>query len=266
MEKHLKSYFIIGTVVFALLLGFWYVKTYARSVPPMRTFSVQGEGKVVAIPDVALISFSVLTEGGKDLAALQKENTEKGNKIIAFIKKSGVESKDIQTESYTITPRYENYTCGIRILESGMLRPDGEEVCPPPAIVGYSVYQQISVKVRDLGAAGAIVSGVVTEGANNVSGPNFTIDEPEKLQNEARAKAVANARTKARILARAGGFRLGKPVSIYEGYATPYPMRYALESAKADGIGGDMEVALAPTFEPGSEDIRASVSMTYEIR
>lgn len=266
MEKQTKTYFIIGTVIFTLLLGFWYVKTYARSVPPMRTFSVQGEGKVVAIPDIALISFSVLTEGGKDLAVLQKENTEKGNKIIAFLKKSGVESKDIQTEIYTITPRYQNYSCDVRILSSGTLRPDDSEACPPPDIVGYSVYQQVSVKVRDFHAAGAIVSGIVAEGANNVSGPNFTIDEPEKLQNEARAKAVANARAKARILASAGGFRLGKPVSIYEGYATPYPMRYALESVKADGMGGDTELPPAPSFEPGSEDIRASVSVTYEIR
>lgn len=265
MEKQTKTYFIVGTVIFAMLLGFWYVKTYARSVPPMRTFSVQGEGKVAAIPDIALISFSVLTEGGKDLAALQKENTEKGNNVIAFLKKSGVENKDIQTQSYTITPRYENYACDIRILSSGAPRPDGGEACPPPDIVGYSVYQQVSVKVRKLSDAGTIVSGVVGEGANNVSGPNFTIDEPETLQNEARAKAIANARAKARTLASAGGFRLGKPVSIYEGYATPYPARFALESAKVDGMGGDMALP-APTFEPGSEDIRATVSVTYEIR
>ncbi|MBI1998908.1 MAG: SIMPL domain-containing protein [Parcubacteria group bacterium] len=257
MEKKTKIYLIVIVAATIVLIGFWYVKTYARSVPPMRTFSVQGEGKVVAIPDIALISFSVLTEGGKDLTALQKENTEKGNLIIKFLKENKVADKDIKTQSYRITPRYQNYSCG------GLI--GNTEPCPPSEIVGYSVFQEISVKVRDLGAAGSIVLGVVEKGANNVSGPNFTIDEPETLQNEARAEAIANARVKAKILARAGGFRLGRPVSIYEGYATPFPVRYALESAKADGMGGDMALP-APSFEPGSEDIRASVSVTYEIR
>src|SRR3989344_5441892 len=112
MEKKTKTYLIVAIIASALLLGFWYVKTYARSVPPMRTFSVQGEGKVVAIPDIALISFSVLTEGGKDLAALQKENTEKGNLVITFLKENKVADKDIKTESYRITPRYQSYSCG----------------------------------------------------------------------------------------------------------------------------------------------------------
>ncbi|MBI3074792.1 MAG: SIMPL domain-containing protein [Parcubacteria group bacterium] len=258
MEKHFKTYFIVSVAIAVILIGFWYVKTYARSVPPLRTFSVQGEGKVVAIPDIALISFSVLTEGGKDLAALQKENTEKGNLIIAFLKENKVASKDIKTERYQITPRYQNYSCGGPLLGGG-------EPCPPSEIVGYSIFQEISVKVRDLSSAGTLVARVVAKGANTVSGPDFTVDEPETLQNEARAKAIANARAKAKILARAGGFRLGRPVSIYEGYATPFPTRYALESVKADGMGGDMAVS-APTFEPGSEDIRASVSVTYEIR
>jgi len=261
MEYKLKNYLqetIVVVLIFASLLGFWHMKTYARSVPPVRTFSVQGEGEVVAIPDIALISASIVTEGGKDLGALQKENTEKGNRVIAFLKENGVDKKDIKTQSYSISPRYQNYSCGAEFFGTS-------EPCPPSEIVGYSIRQEIVVKVRDLGSAGSLVSGVVAGGANTVSGPTFTIDEPELLQNEARAKAVANARAKAVMLARAGGFRLGKPVSIYEGYATPFPVRYALDS-KAEGMGGDMEALPLPSFEPGSEDIRASVSVTYEIR
>ncbi|MBI3020234.1 MAG: SIMPL domain-containing protein, partial [Parcubacteria group bacterium] len=90
MDKQFKQYAIAVVIIIVTVLGFWYVKTYARSVPPLRTFSVQGDGKVVAIPDIALISFSVLTEGGKDLATLQKENTEKGNLIIKFLKENKV--------------------------------------------------------------------------------------------------------------------------------------------------------------------------------
>lgn len=257
--KTYKNHFFVAAAVVVLLLGFWYMKTYARSVPPTRTFTVQGEGEVVAIPDIALISFSVLTEGGKDLAALQKENTEKGNIIIAFLKENGVEKKDIKTQSYRINPRYQNYSCDGQFLGSS-------EPCPPSEIVGYSIFQEVVVKVRALGSAGSLVSGAVAQGANTVSGPDFTIDEPELLQNEARAKAVASARVKAVLLSKAGGFRLGKPVSIYEGYATPFPVRYSLESTQALGMDGDMAGIPAPEFEPGSEDIRATVSVTYEIR
>ena len=257
MEKHTKEYAVVALVLVFAVLGFWYVKSYARSIPPMRTFSVQGEGEVTAIPDIALVSLTILTEGGKDLAALQKENTEKGNRVIAFLKESDIESKDIKTETYQISPRYQNYSCGANIY--GVVEP-----CPPSEIVGYSIYQSIAVKVRDLNKAGSIVSGVVAQGANTVSGPNFTIDEPEKLQNEARAKAMTSAKTRAQILAKAGGFSLGKPVSISEGYTMPYATRFALD-AKGEGMGGDMP-APAPSFEPGSEKLTASISVTYEIK
>ena len=90
MEKHTKEYAVVALVIVFAVLGFWYVKSYARSIPPMRTFSVQGEGEVTAIPDIALVSLTILTEGGKDLAALQKENTEKGNRVIAFLKESHI--------------------------------------------------------------------------------------------------------------------------------------------------------------------------------
>ncbi len=74
---------------------------YSKSIQPssFRSFSASGEGKIVAVPDVAQFTFSVVSEGGKDLGALQKSNVEKTNKIIDFMKSKGVDSKDIKTQN-----------------------------------------------------------------------------------------------------------------------------------------------------------------------
>ena len=123
----------------ALLMIAWqgnvYVRAYAQSIQPssFRSFGVSADGKAVGIPDVAQFSFSVITEGGKDIGALQKDNTEKVNKAIDFVKKNGVEAKDIKTEQYGLEPRYQYFAC-----KTG--------ACPPAEIVGYSVRQTVSVK------------------------------------------------------------------------------------------------------------------------
>lgn len=230
---------------------FWYVSAYSRSVVPERTFTVSGEGKVVAVPDIAQLLLGVLTEGGKNLADLQKENTEKANKAIAFLKEQGVDQKDIKTEYYNISPRYRQIPCPAPLTP--LIRP-----CPESSeIIGYVISQNISVKVRDLKKAGDILAGAVSQGANTVSGPNFTVDDPVKLQNEAREKAIKQAREKAKSMAKAGGFRVGRLISIQEGFYGP-PIIYGLEAR-----GGTVP---APSLEPGSQEVVITVTLSYEIR
>ena len=247
MDNKIKNYLGIALAVAAV----WYAWSFSESVRPDRNFQVQGEGKVTAIPDVAEISFGVTTEGGKNLADLQQKNTEKANSIIAFLKQSAIDEKDIKTQYYNISPRYQYYSCPVS--ESGEAKP-----CPPSEIVGYTISQSIAVKVRELSNTGDVLAGVVANGANTVSGPSFTIDDPAKFQNEARAEAIAKAKEKASAIARAGGFRLGKMVSIQEGVSYPFPVMY--ETA-ALGKGG-----ASPSIEPGSQDITINVTIVYEIK
>lgn len=243
----------IGVLSFAVLS---YVQTYANSIEPgtYRSFSVSGEGKVVAVPDVAEFSFSVITQGGKDLGALQKENTTKINKIIEFIKSSGVAAKDIKTQNYSVEPRYTNYTCAPKQMMY--------EACPPPDITGYTINQDVSVKVRDFTKTGELLSGVVSKGANSVSQLFFTIDDPTILKNQARAEAIAKAQVEAKNTARAAGFSLGRLLSIDEGYGGPIYYK----SMVADGRGGALETVPAPVIEPGSQDVTVTVNLRYEIR
>lgn len=255
MDKKIKNYLgitIIVVLAVVALSGAVYVYFYSKASQPTsyRSFSVSGDGKVVLVPDLAQFSFSVITEGSMDVANLQKINTEKMNKVIEFVKSKQIDAKDIKTQSYSLYPRYQYYDCN---------KVTG--VCPPAEIVGYTVSQSVSVKIRDFAKIGDLLSGVVTGGANSVSELSFTVDDLEAAQNEARAEAIDKAKDKAKAIAKAGGFRLGKLISIEEGGGA-YPTYMEL----AYGMGGGAEAAPAPKIEPGSQEVSVSVTLMYEIK
>ncbi len=262
MTEKLKNYLGWVLIISILLVAFsaWrYVSAYARSIQPasFRSFSASGEGKVVVVPDVAKFTFSVITEGDTDISKLQTSNTEKVNKAIKFLKDQGLDEKDIKTESYNLSPRYETANCGFR--------PDGfNQTCPPPEIVGYSISQTVSVKVRqdNFSKIGEALSGVIKQGANSVSQLDFTIDDPVTAENEARAQAIAEAKVKAKSIAKAAGFSLGELLGIDEG-GMDYPMTkiYSMEASRDLG----MAAAPAPSIQPGSQEVRVSVTLRYEI-
>lgn len=250
---------ILGVAFFAYAT--WvYVYSYAKSVGPgaYRTFSVLAEGEAVAIPDVAQFTLSVITQGGTDIASLQQQNVERVNSAIAFVKGQGVEDKDIKTQQFLLEPRYQHFTCPRPAL--GDAKP-----CPPPEIVGYTITQTVQVKVRDFAKVGEIVSGVVNSGANSVSQLAFTLDDKDAPQQEARNQAIQKAQKKADAMARAAGFRLGNLISLHEESGPPF---FSLEErAFESGRGGAALPALpAPVIEPGSQEVKVSVTLTYEIR
>ncbi len=260
-----KNYFFIAATIALIAVAYGvvsYVGTYGKSARPngFPTFTVSAEGRAVMIPDVASFSFGVTTEGGKEVGALQKENTEKVNKAIAAVKALGVEAKDIKTASYSISPRYQYFSCPQPLYypyNGGTPRP-----CPPSEIVGYTISQTVTVKLRDFEKIGRFIADVTASGVNAIFGPNFALDDPYAAQNQARAEAIGKARAKAQAIATAAGFRVGRLISINEGGIYPYD-RYALL-----GKGGDFavpEAAPAPAIEPGSEEVTAQVTLTFEM-
>ena len=256
MHEHIKNAVGICLVVFLAGLSYGiyqFADSYAKSVQPsaFRSFSVNAEGKVVATPDLSSFNFSVKTEGGKELNKLQKENTEKMNKAIDFVKSKGVEAKDIQTLNYDVQQRYQYYPCM------------DMKACPPPQIVGYTVSQMVVVKIRKFDIIGDLMTGIVGFGVNDVSGLSFTIDDPTEYQNQARAKAIEKAKAKAEDLAKAGNFKIGKLLSIREGQNYPIaPIRYEKAMLSADMGGG----VPALSIEAGSQDIVVNVVLDYEIK
>ncbi len=207
------------------------------------TISVSGQGKVVGKPDIGQVSLSVISQA-TTVAAAQKSNTEKMDKVTKAIKDLGIKEEDLKTASYTIMPRYQ-YSAG---------RSD---------IIGYEVSQSLEVKIRELTKVGEILGKAAEAGANQVGSLNFTFDDPEKLKSEARQEAIDNAKAKAKDLAKALGVTLGKVSSFSESSSDgsiPVPM---YSSAKEGyGIGGG---GAAPDIQTGQNEVQVNVSIAYEI-
>lgn len=255
-EKIKNAWGIVGIIALLMTVGILhqYVVAYSTSIEPtsFRSFSASGEGKIVSVPDVGEFSFGVISEGGTNITDLQKTNTQKMNAAIDFLKKNGVEEKDIKTQQYSVQPRTEYSGC------------QNNGVCPPPRIVGYTVSQQVGVKMRDFNKIGTIMSGVAQLGVNSVSDLRFTIDDPKKVQNEARAEAIEDAKAKAKAIADAGGFSLGRLLSIEEGVSNPIP--YYARDSYAGAIMNEAKLAApTPTIAAGSEDVVVNVTLRYEI-
>ena len=241
-------------ILVMLVVGFSFakwVKYYSKSIDPssVRSFSVSAEGEAISIPDVAQFTFSVINEGGLNVTSLQESNINKTNQIIDFLKSEGVAKEDIKTQNYDLQPRYQYYSC-----------PRNGGVCPPAEVIGYTINQTISVKIRNFEKAGDILANTVQKGASSVSQLNFTIDDPTSIQDKARGEAIEKAKEKAKSIAKAGGFRLGQLLSIQErDYSTPVYERFD----SAIGIGGGLSV---PKIEPGSQETKVTVTLIYEIR
>jgi len=220
-------------------------------VQPTNVISVSGYGEAFGAANIATFSFSVVSEKST-VASAQTDATNKINAITKYIKDAGVAEKDIQTTDYSVYPQYEynqivcvSYPC-----------PSGRQV-----LKGYQVRQTTTIKVRDLAKAGELLTGVGGKGAIEMSGLQFTFDDPNKLQNDARGKAISDAKTKADQLAKQLGVSLVRVVSFNEnGGGYPGPMY-----TKAVGMGGDA-VQSAPEISVGQNKVSSSVSITYEIR
>ncbi len=246
---------VYGALVIALLVvaysAYSYSQTYSDSMM-LRSFSVTGEAKVNAVPDIAQVDLGVVTEGGVDVAKLQEQNTTKMNKIIDYLKGQKIDSKDIKTSGYNLSPRYQYSNCQMGV------------VCPPATIVGYTVRQNATVKIRDFKIIGPVLQGVVANGANSVSQLNFTFDDMDSLLGQVKGEAVKKAQLKAKALAATAGFRLGELLSI-EDNGSPYQPVYGMGGG-ADALMAKSAVAPAPTIEPGSQDLTASVVLRYGIK
>lgn len=240
--KLLAGILLVYLIIFIGALARNSVKKFnyiGKAERPQNTIAVSGDGKVIGQPDVAVVEVGFLTEK-PDVASAQKENTEKMNKLLAEIKKLGVKEEDMQTVQYQIYPKYD-YT-------------DGKSV-----LVGYTVTQSVSLKIRDLTKISAVLAKVGEVGVNQVSGLNFTIDDPESLKAEAREKALANAKTKAQALAQSLGVNLARVVSFSESVPVS-PMDYRYAPMMAEGLGGG-----GPDIKSGSLEVKVNVSVIYEI-
>ncbi len=233
--------FWTGTVLLAVLSLFLLVSINQtlNTAATTNTVSFTGEGKVTAKPDVAVLDLAIVTQAATSKEA-QDQNSQKSKTLTDFLKKQGIEDKDIKTTSYNIYPQY--------------LYP----INGKPTINGYQVNESIQVKIRDLDKTNKILDGVVSAGVNQINNLQITIDNPEKLKDEARQKAIDDAKAKANALKDQLGIRLGRIINFTEsGTGVPPPIIYAKE-----GIGGGG----GPSIPTGENEITTSVTITYQIK
>lgn len=252
---------IAGVLVVVYLMGqtmsvFKEYKYIGAGVQPGSVISVSGNGEVFAVPDIATITFSA-TKEAKTMDVAQKDVTTRISAAVDFLKKSGVQDKDIKTTNYNAYPKYEYQRPSAEMCAAGNCQP-GKQV-----LVGYEVSETISVKIRNTDDTGKIVEGLGKLSVSDISGPNFSIDDEDALKAEARKEAIDDAKTKADILAKELGVKLVRVVSFNENNGG-YPIYYA---KAAMGMGGAMESdAVAPRIEKGENKISVDVNITYEIR
>lgn len=242
-----KVFTLAGVLVLGVLVYFVGQMIYQFKVLDNQTtnqISVSGEGKVYAKPDVAVVNLGITTQGNTTADAI-KTNTNNMNAVIQAVKDSGVDEKDITSTTYNLSPLY-NYTeAAGRTFE------------------GYTLDQNIEVKIRDFTKIGDILSKATAKGANLANDLQFTIDNPDQFKAEARAKAIEKAKANAQNIAKVSGISLGKLINVYESYNS-YPMAYG---NKAMGLGGGTaEAAPTPTIQPGQQEINVTINLTYQVK
>jgi uncharacterized protein len=211
-------------------------------------FSVTGSGVVYAKADIANITIGFKTELKKEAALAAQESSLKMNAIIDSLNELGIEEKDIKTTDYNLRPVYT------------WLEKEGQ------VLQGYEVFQNVTVKVRELDKIGEVISRTTEKGANQVGSVNFSIDDEYELKNEARELAIEKAKEKAQLIAAQSGMKLGRIKSVYENDNINYPMpMYAnAKMEMADGLGG---VAVdVSNIQVGQNEIRVEVTLVYEVK
>ncbi|SEA79487.1 hypothetical protein SAMN05216349_12925 [Oribacterium sp. KHPX15] len=209
------------------------------SVSAENTITVSASGKVTAVPDMAMITFSITTEG-KDVKTAQDKNSEDANKVVEKLKELGVEEKSINTSNYNIYPQYDyDAQAGNRIS-------------------GYTVDTTLTVSDIKIEDAGNVISQCVDAGINSMNNISYFCSGYDDAYNEALKEAIANADTKAQALAEASGKKIVEIKNISEGYQNT-----SLQYRSGSVMKNSLEAASDAVIMPGESDIAANVTVTY---
>jgi len=204
--------------------------------------SVTGEGRVTVAPDMGVLNLGIEVSA-PTVAEARGAAADAMDAMQTAMTGLGVEARDISTQYFNIYPQY-SYAEG-----------------RTPEITGFTVSNQVSVKVRNIDNVSAVLDAAIEAGGNavRVNGISFTVENPEQHLADARRDAVENARAHAEVLATAAGVTLGAPLSINESFGG-YPPYYGVpERAFDGGMGGGTPV------NPGEQELSISVSVLFSI-
>ena len=235
----MKTKLLIITLIALFVLSA--CTTVSANPPQPNTISVSGSGLAKGSPDIAAVNIGVMTRNDDPSKAVS-ENNAKMNAIIGAMKELGVEGKDIQTTNFSIHAE-QQYDQKGKITS-----------------VSYVANNSVSITVRDLNKVGEVLGKSVSSGANAINGVTFGVSDPEKLQTQARDKAMANARAKAEQMAKASGATIDKVMTISEeSYNNPPPIAFGAGVARA----ADVE---SVPVSAGQFEVSVQVNVVYIIK
>jgi len=210
--------------------------------------SVIGTAEVVAVPDIASFNFTI-SEAAESIEVAQNMVVAKNSSAVDYLKEIGVEETDIKTESYRVYPKYE-----------WISEPCTRNICPPGnrKLVGYEVSQTTLVKVRDTSKTGDILSELGKRGLSYIGDLYFDVDDPQALEEEARNRAIENAKRKAEELSEKLGVKLDDIIGFSEDVV---PIGYDGPTFETLDFGAKMNSGI----QAGEQDVYSTVYITYEI-
>jgi uncharacterized protein len=256
MESDYKKYtWIAGTLA---LVGIFFAslatgasewKAVKHPNGQTASITVTGEGEVTAVPDIATVTITV-RESGKTVPEAQKAAEAKVTAAIGALSNLDVSEKDTRTLSYSVNPKYENVPVA---MVNGYYPQTNQR------IVGYEVSEMIEIKVRKVDQAGDIIGALGSANITEISGPSFTVENMDKLEADAKAKAIDQARQKANETAKALGARVGEVMQFSENNGG-YPMFFKAEVSN-QSAPRDASVSLPQ----GENVIKSQVTITYSL-
>ena len=210
--------------------------SYSQEQKQVSTINVSGEGKIKVIPNLASIAVSVETKGTK-AEDVKKENDNKMDAILKFIKKSNIANEDIQTQRVSLNPNFDY----------------------AKKKYNYVATHSIQIVLKDLSKYDELMEGLVDEGINKIDNVEFKSSKMKELQSEARKLAMKDAKAKAEDFVSVLGQKVGKAILISDNSQTytPRPILYAMKSISMD------ESAPKETLAAGEIEITANVSVSF---
>jgi uncharacterized protein len=224
------------------------------------SITVSGTGDVMAASDIATLSITI-SKDAATTADAQKNLNDAVTGALAYLKSQNIADADIKSEYGGVSPKYSYETIACPMESGGLGYP-----CPPPVgnqkVTGYTATQSITVKIRAIDTANTVRTGLANLGIADISGPDFSIDNQDAVQDQARAVAIDDARTKAEVLAKELHVHLGQVLSFSENGNGPYPMMYAAKGMAASDATAPSTPPVLPT---GQNKITSNVTVVYEI-
>jgi uncharacterized protein len=196
--------------------------------------TVTGEATIAVAPDTAMMRIGVSSQD-KTAREASETNAKQMTAVLNAIKGAGVGDRDIQTSRLSLQPQYDPNKGGTARL------------------TGFQASNQVTVRIRDIDKLPSILDRAISAGANEMSGIEFVVSEQSKLLDQARDDAIADARRKAELYAKAAGAKLGHVVSIAEEGSAPPPR--PMQAMRAGAV----------PIAPGEQTLRAMVTVSYEL-